>query len=256
VRFDVAIDEFVADWQAQGHMNSDKTERDYRLVLDAHCDDVSNRDPRYTSREDVKRTLRRWRNPNSQRKNRSILITFYRWTLQEGMRPNNPAEQTARPKTRPTTVERLSREEIARLLPPHQDASRERFTFLSTRACGTQSFVDFVVDTFQRPGFIVLTPDITKGKKGRPLPVVDELAPIANDIRLEVSADHFVFPAQRWRNPPENTKKADKREFPSSSQALRELVRTVARRAGIRRRVYPHLLRHAFADHMVRHAGL
>ena len=60
MRFDVAIDEYVADMRSQGRMNSDKTERDYRIVLYAHAEDVNNRDPRYTGREDVKRTLRRW----------------------------------------------------------------------------------------------------------------------------------------------------------------------------------------------------
>ena len=72
----MAIDEFVADMRAQGRMNSDKTERDYRIVLHAHAEDIENRDPRYTNRDDVKRTLRRWPHPNSQRKNRSILISF------------------------------------------------------------------------------------------------------------------------------------------------------------------------------------
>ena len=42
MRFDVAIDEFVADMRSQGRMNSDKTERDYRLVLYAHAEDIDN----------------------------------------------------------------------------------------------------------------------------------------------------------------------------------------------------------------------
>ncbi|MBS1843092.1 MAG: hypothetical protein JST53_01630 [Actinobacteria bacterium] len=70
MRFDVAIDQYVADMQTQGRMNSAATERDYRLVLYRHADDVDNRDPRYTGREDVKRTLRRWPHPNSQRHHR------------------------------------------------------------------------------------------------------------------------------------------------------------------------------------------
>ena len=65
-----------------------------------------------------------------------------------------------------------------------------------------------------------------------------------------------MLPAQRWRNPPLNTGKIDLRKHPSSSQALRQLVIRVARRAGIRGRIYPHLLRHAFAEQMTRHAGL
>lgn len=73
-----SIDDYIADMWAAGRINSPLTERDYRGVLLAHAEDVSNRDPRYTNRDDVKRTLRRWQHPNSQRKQRSILVSFYR----------------------------------------------------------------------------------------------------------------------------------------------------------------------------------
>jgi integrase len=43
---------------------------------------------------------------------------------------------------------------------------------------------------------------------------------------------------------------------PSSSQALNQLVKRVAARAGLHGRIYPHLLRHAFAEEITRHAGL
>ena len=47
------------------------SERSYRGALYHHCDDLDNRDPAYIGREDVKRTLRRWPHPNTQRKNRA-----------------------------------------------------------------------------------------------------------------------------------------------------------------------------------------
>ena len=40
-------------------MNPPAAERDYRYCLDRHGEDVENRDPRYTNRDDAKRTLRR-----------------------------------------------------------------------------------------------------------------------------------------------------------------------------------------------------
>jgi hypothetical protein len=70
MRFAVAIDEYIRDMRLQGRINSPATERDYRGTLVAHLEDISNRDPRKTGREDVKRTLARWPHPNSQRKNR------------------------------------------------------------------------------------------------------------------------------------------------------------------------------------------
>jgi integrase len=86
------------------------------------------------------------------------------------------------------------------------------------------------------------------------VPVREELDPVVVRIRREVGTD--VLPAQHLRNPPENSEKADRRKHPSSSQALRSLVRRVASRAGLSGRIYPHLMRHAFADNMVGHAGL
>lgn len=253
----MAIDEFVADMRSQGRMNSDKTERDYRIVLYAHADDVGNRDPRYTAREDVKRTLRRWSHPNSQRKNRSALISFYDWMVEEGKRPHNPARQTRRPRRRPTATHRLSREEVVALLGAVQDERERRVIYLSIFAGLRNGELRGLRGRhFQRSGFIWVSGDIGKGGKERWIPVSDELAPVVDRIRWEVGADDYVLPAQRWRNPPSNTSKIDVRKRPSSSQALGQLVRRVAKRAGISGRVYPHLLRHAFADHMVRHAGL
>jgi hypothetical protein len=52
-------------------------------ALGRHADDVDGRDPRHTNRADVKRTLARWPNPNTRRTNRSILVSFYDWTMQE-----------------------------------------------------------------------------------------------------------------------------------------------------------------------------
>jgi hypothetical protein len=42
---------------------------------------------------------------------------------------------------------------------------------------------------------------------------------------------------------------------PSSSQALRATVMRVAKRAGIDAHIHPHLLRHAFCDHISRFAS-
>ena len=55
VKFAVAIDEYVTGMQTQGRFTSPATVRDYRYVLNCHLEDVDNRDPRKTGREDVKR---------------------------------------------------------------------------------------------------------------------------------------------------------------------------------------------------------
>jgi hypothetical protein len=64
-----------------------------------------------------------------------------------------------------------------------------------------------------------------------------------------------VLCAQRWRDTPRNTVRMDLKLRPSSSQALRNTVMRVAKRAGIDAHIHPHLLRHAFCDHISRFAG-
>src|SRR4051794_5153642 len=63
VRFTVAIDLFVADMRAAGRLNSDRSKIASRATLDLHAEDVSNRDPATTNRDDVKGTLPRWTHP-------------------------------------------------------------------------------------------------------------------------------------------------------------------------------------------------
>jgi integrase/recombinase XerC len=71
-----------------------------------------------------------------------------------------------------------------------------------------------------------------------------------------VAADEHVLPAQRWRDPGSCTSWIDLRKRPCSPQALYRLVARVGERAGISARVHPHLLRHAFGDHIARHAAI
>jgi hypothetical protein len=88
MRFSQAVDLYIDDQRAEGRINSRHTEREYRGTLDRHGDDVQNRDPGYTNRDDVKRTLGRWRHPNTRAKNRAILVSFYDWLVEEGHRPS------------------------------------------------------------------------------------------------------------------------------------------------------------------------
>jgi site-specific recombinase XerD len=111
MNFKTAIDLYIADMQAQGRLNSVSSERGYRSTLLAHAEDVQNRDPSYIGREDVKRTLRRWPNANTQGTNRSKLVSFYDWAMEEGIRKDNPARQTRRPRRRAANKYRLTETE-------------------------------------------------------------------------------------------------------------------------------------------------
>ena len=252
-----AIDLYIEDMRLLGRINSPATERDYRGALVAHAKDVLNRDPHHTNRDDVKRTLRRWPHPNSQRKQRSILVSFYDWMVEEGKRKDNPARQTRRAKRRPTSVYRLSNSEVLQMLAAVRTTHERRAIYLGLCAGLRNAELRGLQGRhFARAGWVWISADIAKNKRERWVPVTEELASVVRQIRGALADDDYVLPAQRFRDPGRNLEKVDKRKHPLSSQALRALVKRVGERAGISASLHPHLLRHAFAGQVARHADV
>ncbi len=256
MRFDEAIDLYIADMQSQGVLNSRSSVVGYRSTLVAHCEDIANRDPAYVGREDVKQTLRRWKHANTQGTNRSKLVAFYRWTMEEGIRKDNPAEQTRRPKRRPVRKARLTEAEVVAVLDAAEGRRERRAIFLGLCAGLRNAELRGLQGRhLARDGFVWVSPDIGKGGRERSIPVIPDLVAIVDEIRANVAVDEYVLPAQRFRDPPKNTERLELRFRPSSSQALRELVIRVAARAGVSIAVSPHDMRHAYAEHIARKAG-
>lgn len=254
MKFSAAIDEFIADMRSDGRINSDGTETSYRSRLGAHADDVSNRDPRLVGRDDVKRTLGRWPHPNTKHQARSVLVSFYDWMMEEGRRETNPARQTRKPRRREPKIYRLTRTEVIAMLDVSRTDRRERRAIHLGFCVGLRNaeLRSLRGANFAREGWVRV---LGKGDKERWEPVIDELIPVVAEIREHVAADHYVLPALRWANPPKNTKRVELPGQMTSSQSLRRLVMAVAERAGIDAHIHPHLMRHAFGDHIGRHAG-
>ena len=259
MRFAEAIDAYIADQRLAGRINSPKTEVAYRSVLDRHAIDVGNRDPRTIGRDDVKRTLARWANPNTQRCSRSILVAFYDWAGEEGIRDTNPARLTRRPKRRPAKVYRLTRSEVTALLDACSTTFERRAIYLgicagirSAELRGLQGL------HFQRDGWVWVSADIAKGGKERWIPVTPDLEPVVNEIRSTVAPVHFVLPGSHVGGGSHGTAKVVRtfHERGCSSQHLQRTVHAVAARAGIAAHIHPHLMRHAFATYVARYAGV
>jgi integrase/recombinase XerD len=249
VKFRVAIDRFIEDMRLEGRINSPATERDYRGTLGKHCDDVKNRDPAKTGRDDVKKTLARWPHANSRSKNHSIITVFYDWMIEEGLRDTNPARAVRRARRRTKPAYRLTTEEKVALMQAATGERERRVIFLGLCAGLRRGELRGLRGAhFARPGFVHVSSDIAKGGKERWVPVSDELAPVVDEIRATVADDEYIVCAQRWRNPPENTQTLDKRTFPASEQAIWRLVKRVGARASLAQPISPHKLRHAFAD--------
>jgi len=257
MRFTAAIDAFIADWRREGRINSDRTEISYRSRLAVHADDVGNRDPRTVGRGDVKRTLAHWPHPNTQRNAHAVLRAFYDWCMEEGVRSDNPARQVRKARARPTQIQRLTRGEVVRLMDASMRDRRERRAIHLGVLAGlrSQEMRGLRGEHLARVGFVHVSADIAKGGRERWVPVLAELEDVIADIVAAGDPDAYLLPGRHPANPPRNTEWRFL-DRPMSAKALWEMVVRVGVRAGIATRVYPHLLRHAYGDHVAKYAGL
>lgn len=250
---------FIRDMLEEGRIKPGGSERAYYDVLSWHAEDVGNRDPRTIGREDVKRTLRRWPNPNTQRNRRSILVSFYRWTVEEGYRKDNPAEQTRRPKRQPTSVYRMTAGEASQMLiaakPGMETWAINLGLYAGLRRNELRNLRGYHL---ARPGFVWVSPDIAKGGRERWVPLPRHLDAMVADILAQVEPAEFVLcgQAKGLAGPSKTRYHKLYRDRPMSATAVYDLVSEVAKRAGIHQHIHPHLLRHAYGDHITKRYGL
>jgi integrase/recombinase XerD len=252
VRFARAIDRFLDDMRTTGRITSKGSERAYTDVLRWHEQDSETPDPCKTTREDVRRTLRRWTG-NTQATRHSILAAFYRWLVREGYRKDSPADQLPRTRKRKADVPRLRQDEALALTMACETARERRVIYLGLFAgLRSQELRGLQGRHFEREGLVWISKDIAKGGRPRWLPVLSELQPVVDEIRVDVARGAYVIPAQR-RNP-QAGEWYDLPDQKCSSQAIGRLVKRVADRAGVV--ATPHTLRRAFADLVERQAGV
>ncbi len=257
MKFDQAVELYLADMQAEGRINSPHTLASYRSRLAVLGEEVANRDPRTVGLEDVSRTLRRWPHPSTGAHARSIYVSFFDWAMHARIRKDNPARATRPRKVKAPNVYRLTRAEVVALFDACESSREERAIRIGCCAglrnaelCGMQ------LRHFKRAGAIWVSPDVAKGGRQRFVPVLAELEEVVADIFETVGEDDYVIAARRPAGGNDQTTWRHVPTLPASPHALRSLVRNVALRAGIAAHVYPHLLRHAFGDHVARQAGL
>ena len=256
MKFDRSVDLYLQEMAAEGRINSPHTIASYRSRLEKLGETINNRDPRTIGQADIERTLAQWPNPATGQHARSVFISYGDWCMHRHIRKDNPARATRPRKVRKPNVYRLSRGEVVALFAACEDAREERAIRIGCCAglrnaelCGLQ------LRHFKRPGAIWVSPDIAKGGRQRFIPILAELEAVVASIHESVGEDDYVIAGRRpiggsnatWREVP---------TLPSSPHALRSLVDKVAQRAGIAAHIHPHLLRHAFGDHVARQAGI
>ncbi len=256
MKFSDAIDLYITDMRLSGRINTDRTERAYRDVLAVHCDDVNNRDPSLTGREDCKRTLARWKHPNTQGTRRTVLVSFYDWMMEEGYRPSNPARQTRKPKRRKTDQYRLNDAEAARLWSAAR-TTRERLVIHFGLGLGLRrhELRTLTGEAFARDGFCRVR---GKGDKVRVIPIPPELDELVATVRASVGPKEYVICRQRIASPWPDAIYTDDRTEPASVTGVYKLVGRIGERAEIPAPggVHPHMMRHYFADRVTKHCGI
>jgi site-specific recombinase XerD len=257
VTLTAAIDLYIDDMRAQARLNSDRSEESYRLCLVRHAEDVGDHDPRQTTREDVKRTLRRFGHPNTQRRQRSMLVSFYDWLTEEGLRMDNPARQTRAPKARKPQIYRLTLEEVRRFLAAAEGPRERRVAYLGVCAGLRRAELRLLQGRhLAREGWVWVSADIGKGGRERWVPVMTDLNPVAAEIRASTALGHYVLPARQFSDPGMHGGRRDHPERPCDRKTILRITQRIGRRAGIAAPVSPHMMRHAFADHVARLAGV
>jgi integrase/recombinase XerD len=186
--------------------------------------------------------------PSSLSRKISALSNFYRYVVEEGHRADDPSRALARPRTRRPLPRILSTGDVERLFALLEaEASGEGAPAAALRLL---ALVELLYGSGLRATELVslprraFSPDrpylIVRGKGDK-----ERLVPLSDRARLAL---------QRWlpQLPGDSSWLFPSRGKPLSRVRLFQLLRAAAARAGIApERVSPHVLRHAFATHLL-----
>lgn len=186
-----------------------------------------------------------------------MLVSFYDWMVEEGLRSDNPARQIRAPRSREPRVRRLTLDETRAVLAAAISRTERRMAYLA--ACAGLRCTELRLLQglhFAREGWILISADIAKGGRERWVPVMVDLEYVVRDIRSQSEPGHYILPGTRWVQSACGYVPVEQPERPCDRKTVWRTVRRLGRRAGIGTPVHPHQLRHAFADRVTRLAGL
>ncbi len=174
--------------------------------------------------------------------------TFLRFLTEEGLLRVNPAEEIDSPKLAKTLPEILSLEEVEDLL--------EQPDSHTTRGIRDRSMLEMIYATGMRvselvrlqinhvrleAGYVLL---FGKGSKERIVPIgieavtwIERYMKGSRESLLKKRESPYLYVNRSGR--------------PMSRQQFWKIIKAYGRKAGIRKRISPHLLRHSFASHLL-----
>jgi len=177
----------------------------------------------------------------------SAIRGFFRFLVEDGLRPCDPTELLAGPRLLRKLPDILNREEVVRLLSaptgPKPNRIRDRAMLHTMYAAGLRvsELIGLdLADVNLEEGFVSA---VGKGNKRR-------IVPIGAHARSAI-AEYLADVRPRWARPASRTCFVTARGTAMTRQGFWILVKRYARVAGITKPISPHKLRHSFATHLL-----
>ena len=231
---------------------SPHTLKNYQRDLDNFCrfcdqqniDDWSAIDEQHV-RQYVSQRHRQGLSGKSLQRELSAFRTFFRFLITEGLIKYNPAAEVQAPKSRRKLPDTLDVDKVKRLVEIKGDdplTVRDRAIlelFYSSGLRLSELLSLDLVDIDQQEGLVQV---IGKGNKTRRIPIGRHaLAALAQWLKvrndLVANDEHAIFVSQQGHR--------------LAARTVQKRLKDWAQKQGIDVRVYPHLLRHSFASHVL-----
>ncbi len=187
-------------------------------------------------------------NTRSIARNLVAIRTFFRFLIQEGILESNPVEELESPKVAKTLPEILTLKEIEQILEqpnlqtPLGTRDRAMLEMLYATGMRVSELTQLPIHQVNLEGGYVLL--YGKGSKERIVPLGTEAM---KWVTVYLKTARGILSKGR-ENPSLFINRSGKG---MSRQGFWKSLKVYARRAGLRKRVTPHLLRHSFASHLL-----
>jgi integrase/recombinase XerC len=235
---------------------SPRTRSAYKRDLDEFSKELARNDiagPEKAGEHDIRRLVARLHRqglgPRSLQRLLSVIRSYYRWLMREGHAGHNPAAAVKAPKVNRKLPGTLDTDAVSRLLDIRDKsplalrdkAIMELFYSSGLRLSELATLRWDQIDPAS--GLITVT---GKGNKTRVVPIGSYAAQaLAEWRKVRGNFAGFEEPHIFVSN----------RGNPISTRTIQSRIRHWARRQGLPQQVYPHLLRHSFASHMLESSG-